>query len=69
MGRQMGWTKPKVQSEMVKFLASSKHIKFYTQKSRKHHFGLNGSGLESQFDYLQKSNISDFNPINDAIFK
>src|SRR5574338_798362 len=45
-------TKTKVQ--MVKFLTSSKHIKVYTQKGRKRHFGLNGSGLESQFDCLQK---------------
>src|SRR5574338_143117 len=46
--------KPKALNKNIKILPNSKHIDVYTQKSCKRHFGLNGSGLESQFDCLQK---------------
>ena len=50
----MGWNQTKALSEKVEILASSKYIDIYTQKGRKRHFKLNGSGLESKFDCLQK---------------
>ena len=54
---------------MVEFLTSSKHIEVYTQKDRKRHFELNGGGLESQFDRMQKVAFRTKNPTNDVIFK
>ena len=39
--------KPKALNENIKILLNSKHIDVYTQKSRKRHFGLDGSGLKS----------------------
>ena len=46
---------------------SSKHIDVYTQKDRKRHFELNGSGLESGFDHLQKVIFRAFKP-NDGYY-
>ena len=50
----LGLAQTKALSEKWQNSTNSKHIEVYTQKGRKHHFELNGGGLESQFDCLQK---------------
>ena len=50
----LGSAQTKALSKKCQKSTFSKHIEAYTQKGRKRHFELNGSGLESQFDCLQK---------------
>ena len=50
----MGSAQTKALSEKVAKSTYSKHIEAYTQKGRKRHFKLNGSGPESRFDRMQK---------------